>query len=191
MKETNIQTFSSELMRLTAAANRDFMKLGELKAYLDANADLLNETSHTLAYGLARSLVNTISGLDAHDALKGFGSAEIVHREYKNVLEWLIEGESNTIIRLLAERAAMCWLHAQAAESHHALMRLSEARHQHDARLRMALAERRLTAAHNRFLRACAALTKMRAMIAATELMNERRGGQAKPRLALVAEKGA
>lgn len=183
MKGTDLNSFSLELVRLTCAANKDFIKCKELQAYLDENAELLEKSHHTLVYGLARSLVNHIAGLDHKDDLTGYGSAEIVHREYKNVLAGLLDGDSNVMIRLLAERAALCWLHVQAAETEHRSVNGRGSVSYRD----LEWAEKQLTMAHNRFLRACAALNKARAMIAATEMMNERRGRPAKPQLKLAA----
>jgi hypothetical protein len=181
MKETDVDTFSLTLTRLTCEANKDFIMCKELQAYLDENADLLEKTSHTLVYAIARTLVNQVAGVNWREDLRGYGSAEVVHREYKNILAGLLGDDSNMMIRLLAERAALCWLHVQAAEKHHnELNGRASIQYRH-----LEFAEKRLTAAQNRFLRACTALAKARAMITATEIMRERQ--PAKPRLALVA----
>jgi hypothetical protein len=110
-KETDIEAFSLKLTTLTIAANREFMKCNELRDYLDANAELLEKTSNTRAHVVAQSLCNLIAGAGLTEGLRGFGSAAIIYREYKNVLAGLLEGDSSFMIRLLAERAAVCWLH--------------------------------------------------------------------------------
>jgi hypothetical protein len=87
------------------------------------------------------------------------------------------------MIGLLAERAALCWLHVQAAEAYHFQISRNTQADYRD----LAYAEKRLTAAQNRFLRAGAALTKARAMIATAELIQERRDKTVKPGLKLAA----
>src|SRR5437016_12599324 len=106
-KESDIEAFSGKLLTLTMEANRELIKCNDLRDYLDANAELLEKTHHTIAYAIARSLVNQVAGLKLREDLRGYGSAEVVHREYKNVLAGLLEDDSNTMIRLLAERAAL------------------------------------------------------------------------------------
>lgn len=176
--------FSLKLTSLTIEANKEFIKCSDLRAFLDEHADLLEKTHHTLAYGIARSIVNNIAGLQFRDDLKGYGSAEIVHREYKNLLANLTGDDENPVIKLLAQRAAICWLHVQQAERFHARIHdQSSIRHQD-----MELADKHLTMAQNRFLRACDALTRTRAMILATEAMQEKIGKRPKPQLALVSE---
>jgi hypothetical protein len=183
MKEVSAEAFSSKLMKLTAEANKEFMKVGDVEAYLDENAEWLDKTMHTMIHGFARGLVNHIAGIQEVYDLKGFSSAAIIHQEYKNVLAGLLEDDSNFMIRLLAQRAALCWLHLQSAEyDRHRLNRCTGVRDYH-----INHAEKRITMAQGRFLRACAALNKARAMVAAIEVINERRGKTAKPRLALVA----
>src|SRR5262245_38821599 len=94
-KETDIEAFSLKLSKLTGEANREFIKCNELQNYLDANAELLEKTYYTRAHAVARSLCNLIAGAGLTESLHGFGSAEIIHREYKNVLAGLLEGDSN------------------------------------------------------------------------------------------------
>lgn len=187
MKEVSAEAFSSKLMKLTAEANKEFVKVNEVSAFLDENAEWLEHTCHTMVHGFARGLVNHIAGITDDFDLKGYGSAEIVHREYKNVLAGLLEDDSNFMIRLLAQRAALCWLHLQSAEyDRHRLNRCTGVRDYH-----IDHAEKQITMAQGRFLRACAALNKARAMVAAIEVINERRDRSAKPRLALVAGREA
>lgn len=183
MKEPSAEAFSSKLMKLTGEANREFIKIRDLDAFLDENAEWLEHTCHTTAHDASRALVNHMAGLDHKSDLTGYGSAEIIHREYKNVLARLLEDDSNFMIRLLAQRAALCWLHLQSAE--HDRNRLYHCTNVQEHHIEHT--EKQITAAQNRFLRACAALAKTRVMIAATEMMNERRGKPTKTRLALVA----
>jgi hypothetical protein len=182
MKEPDADAFGLKLIKLASEANREFIKIKDLQAFLDENAEWLDKTCHTMTYNVTRSLVNHIAGLDHKDDLTGYGSAEILHRDYKNILAGLLDGDSNFMIRLLAERAALCWLHVQSAEyDRKRLNHCTGVQHYHIER-----AEKQITIAQNRFLRACAALTKARVMIVATELMEERKG-KPTPRLALVA----
>ena len=176
------EEFSKELTKRTIEANRDFIKCGELRLFLDDNAELLDGSVHTLGYTIARSIVNSIAGLDQREDLKGYGSAEIVHREYNNVLSQFIGEDTNPVIKLLAQRAAICWLRVQQAEQECTMVhsRPSIPIHQLEAM------DKQLTMAQNRFLRACDALAKMRAMLLATEALKERVGKPAKRQLALV-----
>lgn len=180
----NPDEFSTQLIKLTIEANREFIKCRELKAFLDENAELLEGSIHTLGYEIARSLVNSIAGLDQREDLKGYGSAEIVHRDYKNVLAHFIGEDTSPVIKLLAERAAICWLRLQQAERECTMVhsRSSIPIHQLEA------VDKQLTMAQNRFLRACDALAKMRAMLLATDILKERAGKPErteKPKLAL------
>lgn len=182
MKEPDAESFRKKLWDLLTEANRDLIKCNELRDYLDENAELLQQTCHTVAYKIERELVNRVAGMNDGLELKGWGRGEMIHREYKNVLAGLLEDDSNFMIRLLAERAALCWLHIQAAESDRNQLRYcTGVQHYHIER-----AEKQITMAQNRFLRACAALTKARAMILATEAMQEKIGKRPKPQLALV-----
>jgi hypothetical protein len=176
------EEFSLELTRRTIEANRDFIKCGELRTFLDENAELLDGSVHTLGYGIARSIVNSIAGLDQREDLKGYGSAEVVHREYKNVLAQFIGEDTSSVIKLLAQRAAVCWLRVQQAEQECTMVhsRPSIPIHHLEAM------DKQLTQAQNRFLRACDALSKMRAMLLATEALKEKTQKPGKPQLALV-----
>jgi len=55
--ESDIKTFSLNLIRLTIEANNDLMKCDALQAYLDENAHLLERTHHSLAHGISRRVV--------------------------------------------------------------------------------------------------------------------------------------
>ena len=177
-----IEEFSLELTRLTADANREFFKCKDLQAFLDEHAELLDKSYHTLAYATARSLANNVSGLHLKDDLRGYGSAAVVYREYQNVLAGLTGDDESPVIRLLAQRAALCWLHVQQAEQFHTMIHDRQSLRHDDVQL----ADRQLTAAQNRFLKACDALAKMRAMTLATEAMKEKLGKSGRPQLALV-----
>jgi hypothetical protein len=173
--------FSLELITLTREANNDFIQCKKLRNFLDENAELLDESNHTLSYGIARSIVNSIAGMSLKDDLKGWGSAEIVHRDYKNVLAHFTGDDTSPVIKILATRAAVCWLRVQQAEK--------ECTSVHDKSSiiidHMHAMNRQLTMAQNRFLRACEALARMRAMLLATEALKEKVGKREKPRLAL------
>jgi hypothetical protein len=177
----NLNEFSLELTTRTMEANRDFIKCSELRAFLDENAELLQQSSHTLGYSIARSIVNSIAGLDRREDLSGYGSAEVIHREYKNVLADFIGEDTSPVIKLLAQRAAVCWLRVQQAEQECTAVHSHSSIpiHQLDA------VDRQLTRAQGRFLRACDALARMRAMLLATEALREKVGKPARPKLAL------
>jgi hypothetical protein len=188
LMESDIKTFSLNLIRLTIEANNDLMKCDALQAYLDENAHLLERTHHSLAHGISRSICNNMGGAGKRHDLKGLGSPIIVHREYKNVLAGFIgEDEPSMMIRLLAQRAALCWLRVQEAEMDHTSLHEKTSMPYRE----LEWAEKQLTMAQNRFLRACDALAKMRAMEAMTEAIKEKQGNRAKPRLALAQAKGA
>ncbi|MFP5260810.1 MAG: hypothetical protein ACLGJB_02755 [Blastocatellia bacterium] len=186
--EPDIKTFSRTLIGLTIEANNDLMKCDALQAYLDENAHLLERTHHSLEHGISRSICNNMGGAGKRDDLKGLGSPMIVHREYKNVLAGFIgEDEPSMMIRLLAQRAAVCWLRVQEAEMDHTRLHERTSMPYRE----MEWAEKQLTMSQNRFLKACDALAKMRAMEAMTEAIKEKQGSRAKPRLALAQAKGA
>lgn len=188
--ESDVKTFSVELMRLTTEANNDFLKCDALRAYLDENAELLDQSAHTLAYAIARNVINGMGGIwkPGHlEKLKGLGTPEILHREYKNVLAGLMGDDPTQMVKLLAHRAALCWLRVQEAEKDH-----TDLHERTSAPFReLEWTEKQLTMAQNRFLKACDALAKMRAMEAMTEAIKEKQGSRAKPRLALAKAKGA
>ena len=188
--ESDVKTFSVELMRLTTEANNDFLKLDALHAYLDDNAELLDQSAHTLAYGIARNVINCMGGIwkpGRLEKLKGFGTPEILHREYKNILAGLMGDDPTPMVKLLAHRAALCWLRLQEAESDNTRL------HQKSSIpfRELEWAEKQMTMTQNRFLKACDALARMRAMEAMTEAIKEKQGNRAKPRLALAQAKGA
>lgn len=186
--ESDIKTFSLTLIRLTIEANNDLMKCDALQSYLDENAHLLERSHHSLAHAISRSICNNMGGAGKRHDLKGLGSPMIVHREYKNVLAGFIgEDEPSMMIRLLAQRAAVCWLRVQEAEMDHTSLHEKSSMPYRE----LEWAEKQLTMAQNRFLRACDALAKMRAMEAMTEAIKEKQGNRAKPRLALAQAKEA
>jgi len=168
--ESSLEEFSTRLTSLTMEANRDFIKCKDLGAFLDENAELLEQTHQTLTYGIARSIINNMLGLQLREDLKGYGSAEVMHREYKNVLAGLLGDDSKPVIKLLAERAAVCWLRLQAAERYY--NRIHE---QTSIPIQtLEWANKQLTMGQNRFVQACDALARMRLLREATRIVEAR-----------------
>jgi DNA-binding GntR family transcriptional regulator len=142
-----------EIATLAAAANIDPEKLPALREFMDEH-DAIFESTNLLLTTVRNSLITKVAG-------SGEGSRALYMREVNALKDKLTEPDDSPILQLMVDRVVMCFLRSSLDE-----MRMTVAGsislNQYEC------LDRGLVRAHNRFLRACDALAKMRAVEAMT-----------------------
>lgn len=140
---------TAKLQSLMNEANSNSKKLSELNAFLNNNPDLAEKVS-VLAYSVKTGLIEKMSSSNK-------GTQAVLLEEVMAVGRKLMEEDTSPLERLLIDCVAMCWLRMQCAEHYRtSLMGGGQSLRE------MELADKLLTKAHNRFIRAIESLAKLR-----------------------------
>jgi hypothetical protein len=140
---------AAKLQSLMVAADKNPQKLPELHAFLSENLDLAEKIS-VLAVSVKRGLIEKVSSSSK-------GTQAVLLEEVMAVTRKLTEKDASPLERLLIDCVAMCWLRVQCAE-HYRTSLMGGGQSLREAEL----ADKLLTKAHNRFIRAIESLAKLR-----------------------------
>ncbi len=144
-----------ELVNKANKANPESKEVRELRRLLDRYPDLW-EGCEYIAASVRGAVIRKIVSVE--------GNAEMLKREYQEKRDSLGWKEADGMERLLIERAMLCWLRLLWAENYNAALTGPG----HSLR-ECEYADRALTLAHNRFLRACEALGRVRRLAGKVE----------------------
>lgn len=136
------------LQSLAQLANRNPKKLEALQLYLNENPDLCDKIS-LLANSVKSNLLEKI----VDDA----GSRLLIREELDQLKKRLTTEESSPLEMLLIDAVLMCWLRFQQAESYRSSVMGPGQTFTH-----VEYADKMLTRAHNRYLKAIESLARLR-----------------------------
>jgi hypothetical protein len=145
--EVSLDDKVATLNQLVIAANDNKKNVGKLRAFLKENPDLPGKVT-SIAVTIRADLIEKFIG--------GEGSKLLV-KKYLEAMEDRLRGDEPTEIeRLLIEAVLCCWLRLQAAENYR--NSFSEGKHRF---IDMEFADKMLSKAQSRYLRALTALAKV------------------------------
>jgi hypothetical protein len=136
------------LQSLAQLANRNPKKLAALQLYLNENPDLCDKIS-LLANSVKSNLLEKI----ADDT----GSRVLIREEVDQLKKRLTGDEATPLETLLIDAVLMCWLRFQQAESYRSSVMGPGQTFTH-----VEYADKMLTRAHNRYLKAIESLARLR-----------------------------
>ena len=147
-----------EVAELIVKANKakpESKDVRELRRFLDQHPELSGDLDF---------IATTVRLALMHKLVSGEGNIEMLNREYQSNEARLGWREADGMERLLIERVMLCWLRLLWAENYNAALMGPG----HSLR-ECEFADRALTLAHNRFLRACQALGRVRRLAGKVE----------------------
>jgi hypothetical protein len=147
-KSSDSESTGFRFAKLVQQADKDSRKLPALKEFMALHPDIC-EKVWILAGSVREALISKLAS--------GAGSQEMIAGEYSAFVKRLDSENADPLERLLITRIAMCWLRLLWAEHYNASfmrggvnMRESE------------YADKLLSRAHTRFIRACESLARTR-----------------------------
>lgn len=150
VKRDELAERASKLQSLMVAADKNPKHLPELNTFLRENHDLADKLIG-LADAVKTSLIEKINGSSNK------GTQAVLSEEVRALTRKLSGDGASPLEKLLLDCVAMCWLRVQYAEHYRtSLMGGGQSFKE------IELADRLLTKAHNRFIRAIESLAKLR-----------------------------
>jgi hypothetical protein len=148
-KSISLQDRLATMAQLAIAANKNPKKLCKLETFLNRNPDLREQIAF---------LVKTVrNGLLKSVAKERGGTQTVIIAEMEGMKESLMDDGSTPLELLLIEAVMLCWLRVQHAE----LYRTQVMGEGHPL-AHYEFADKMLTRAHNRYLKAIETLAKLR-----------------------------
>jgi hypothetical protein len=145
--EVSLQDKVATLNQLVIAANDNKKNVNKLRAFISENPELPGKVA-SIAHTIRLNLLDKVVG--------GEGSRLLAQKNLEAMEDKLRGDESTQIERLLIEAVLCCWLRLQHAENAKTLLMNGEHRF-----IDMEFADKMLSKAQSRYLRALTALAKV------------------------------
>jgi hypothetical protein len=158
--EVSLDDKIATLNQLAIAANDNKKNVGKLRAFISENPELPGKVTSN-AYTIRLNLLEKVVG--------GDGSRLLAQKNLQALEDRLRGDEPTQIDKLLIEAVLCCWLRLQHAENAKTLLMNEEHRF-----VDMEFADKMLSKAHSRYLRALTALARVQNLTA-------RKGGESRP----------
>ena len=155
--EGNTGALQMLLCAHTARANRDPKQVQPLRDFIAANPDLFKKAS-VVAYGIRQALIRKIGGDNSE------GTAISLEGEYHAIFDRLSADNDGEMEKLMISRIAMSWLRVLSAETACIVLMGSTATFRE-----LTIADKLLTRAHNRYVKALESLARLRKLRANTK----------------------